>query len=332
MTRKQETGKGTMELVRDCFDELGLTVLKEKSTKVGVILETQINAASFSMSLQIGGLPNDSTLYMMAWFSLGVRVKKYDTVYQLVNVINDFIMDIGHFAVDTGDGAIHILGGLDIGGEEYSRRQLVATLERFIYHGTHCFPYLVRMCAPENWSQEGVENVVDEMVGKFSKGRKSGQTDNIKALEVLAIIEECFREAGHVIVARINQMNEYESGGCVRFIATLGGTKPPIGIQTRFWPEFEMIELLMHFVDEWPEKLFPTFLKLINDINLRSGPCYFTKVQRVPKIELRTAYLLAGEPFNKTQFNSLFDTFVSIGLFEYRNFKKFLANSGEAPN
>jgi hypothetical protein len=173
MNNKHQEVRTTMDMIKNSFNELGLPVLEERMDEQGIgVVRTRINADSFSMFLEVGRPPTGTELYFVAWFSLTIDGISRSSICQLINVINDLVMDIGHFALNSKDGGIYFLGGIDICDGDFNPKQVSASLKRFIYYGTNCFAYLLRMVAPDSWSQGGIEKIVDEMLKQFSKGRK----------------------------------------------------------------------------------------------------------------------------------------------------------------
>ena len=172
MTNKKKEIRRAMKIIKRSFNELGLSVEQDTVYHGVEFIGTQIDADSFSMAIEVAYGPIASELIIAARFSLVAQVHDYTGFYSRINVINDLVMDIGHFAINMKEGTITFMSGLDRYGDGFNAKQVVSSLKRFIYHGREGFKYLLRISAPENLSQEATKEIIAEMVGRLSKGRK----------------------------------------------------------------------------------------------------------------------------------------------------------------
>ena len=145
-------------------------------------------------------------------------------------------------------------------------------------------------------------------------------------------IEEYFQGTKRRIIWEFGGSSRDDTADSLRQLCLLEGEEGQVIIMTVLWLESEIIELCMHFNEELPESIVPKFLELINEVNLKSGGCYWTKIQGSPKMEFRTAYMLSGEAFNKSQFKRIVERFMKIGLYEYHNLKSLIAGSETSTN
>ena len=173
MNKEHKEVRNTMDMIKECFNELKIPVLKENVDKQGMgVVKTEMDDDSYQMFLEVACRPTDTNVDIKAGFSVAFTPNDDFGFCQIMNLINGQLMDIGHFAVNLSTGEIFLQTSLDISDKDSSQKQLIYTLVRLITQASSCFNMLLRVGNTDKCPLTALKAAITEMLEKPTRERK----------------------------------------------------------------------------------------------------------------------------------------------------------------
>jgi hypothetical protein len=176
MNNQNQEVRTMMDIIKTCFNELQMSVLKETIDEQGIgVLGTAIDLNSFSMSVEVMCPPNSTDLDIKIRFSHPVSSSIPFGIHLIVNRINGQVMDIAHLALNPCDEGLILQTSFDVSDQDSRQKQIIDSLNRVIRQGIRCFDMVLRIGEKGGFTMTDLDGIIEELLGKRSnKGKEIG--------------------------------------------------------------------------------------------------------------------------------------------------------------
>ena len=164
MNTSKENAEAVIEEVKSCFEELGLPFSEGEKNQHQSILETSIDEGSFCIDVEVVVHHEDRTIGISVTFSKTLIEDYRCDLQRVINYINCYLMDIGHFAIAPENMDIYFVASIHLYGDESRREQIFKTMQRVIVQGLETFIILLRMLvsSPATVMEELIQERVEK--------------------------------------------------------------------------------------------------------------------------------------------------------------------------